>query len=290
MRREYISGILLGEGDQQLRVDKIMVRISTVALISVLICRFILYINGFFAGDDYDRRIHFSMALFTSALSFILISFALTKYRISWRQIGFSTFRSNAASFLIGTAIWIIPASIGLSITLIAGWAEIRLITEFSSLILNAVILYIIVFLMEAFPEEIILRGFIYSNLNILFPRWIAVILQTLIFSLFAFFIGAMYSFEQIMFIPGFGFMLGYIRAKSGNVWTSIGFHAALMTASQILNPIHGNFVVNGIFAVRFFAFNLVPYILGAIALEYIYPHNKWNEKFSIYESNGNDQ
>ena len=81
------------------------------------------------------------------------------------------------------------------------------------------------------------------------------------------------------MFIPGFGFMLGYFRAKSGNVWTTIGFHAAIMTASQILSPIHGNFDVSGIFAVRFFAFNLLPYVLGAIALDYIYPKHNWSEK-----------
>ncbi|MGI6704306.1 MAG: type II CAAX prenyl endopeptidase Rce1 family protein [Clostridia bacterium] len=75
------------------------------------------------------------------------------------------------------------------------------------------------------------------AHLNALFPHWITLIIQTLIFSLFAYFVGAIYSLEQLLFIPGYGFMLGYFRAKSGNVWTSIGFHVAIMTASQILNP-----------------------------------------------------
>lgn len=226
------------------------------------------------------------MAFLTSTLSFILISTVIRIGKNSWKQIGYSSFRTNFTSFLIGTAIWAIPASIGLFISLMTGWAEITVKIDISKLILSVGTLYVIIFLIEAFPEEIILRGYIYSHLNILFPHWVVVIIQTVVFSLFAFFIGAMYSFEQIMFIPGFGFMLGYIRAKSGNVWTSIGFHSAIMTASQILNPIHGNFEVNGIFAVRFFAFNLLPNILGAIALEYIYPNHKWSEKYSIHKRN----
>lgn len=262
-----------------MRVNKVIIKISVVSILSILIWRFALYLNAVFAGAEYDRTTHFIMALVIAILSFILINTARKKDKISWKQIGMSRLRTNTISFLVGTATWAIPASIGLVISLMAGWAEITITTDLSKLILSVVILYIIIFLVEAFPEELIFRGYIYSYLNTLFPHWLVLIMQTLIFTLFAYFIGAMYSFEQIMFIPGFGFMLGYFRAKSGNVWTTIGFHAAIMTASQILSPIHGNFDVSGIFAVRFFAFNLLPYVLGAIALDYIYPKHNWSEK-----------
>jgi len=99
----------------------------------------------------------------------------------------------------------------------------------------------------------------------------------------FAYFVGALYSVEQLLFIPGYGFMLGYFRAKSENVWTSIGFHVVIMTATQILNPSQSHFDVSGVFAIRFVAFNFLPYILGAIALEYIYPKNNWYDTISIY-------
>lgn len=264
-----------------MRVNKVIMKIGVVSILSILIWRFVLYLNFLFAGVEYNRTTHFIMALAITILSFILINTARIKDKISWNQIGMSSLRTNTISFLVGTAIWIIPASIGLVISLLAGWAEITITADLSQLFLSVVILYIIIFLVEAFPEELIFRGYIYSYLNTLFPHWLVIIMQTLIFSLFAYFIGAMYSFEQIMFIPGFGFMLGYFRAKSGNVWTSMGFHAAIMTASQILSPIHGNFDVSGIFAVRFFAFNLLPYIFGAIALEYIYPKHNWSEKIN---------
>lgn len=261
---------------------QMLVRVGIVSLISILIWRFILYLNGIFAGVGYNCRTHFFIAVAITILCFTLIDTVRRIDKISWNKLGMDDFRRNIISFFVGTVLWVIPAGCALVICLLAGWAEITVITNLNQILLSTLILYIIVFLMEAFPEELILRGYIYSYLNTLFPHWITLIIQTLVFSLFAYFIGAMYSLEQLLFIPGFGFMLGYFRAKSGNVWTSIGFHAAIMTGTQILNPIHDQFDVSGLFALRFFAFNLLPYALGSIALEFIYPKHDWNEKVLI--------
>lgn len=257
-------------------------RIGIVLLFSILIWRFILYLNGVFAGDVYNSTTHFFIALSITFLSFILVNTVRRIDKISWNKLGMGDFCTNIISFFVGTMLWAIPAVIGLVICLLGGWAEITVTTNLNQLLLSVLILYITVFLMEAFPEEIILRGYVYSYLNTLFPHWITLIMQSLIFSLFAYFLGAMYSVVQLLFIPGFGFILGYFRAKSGNVWTSIGFHAAIMTATQILSPIHNHFDVSGTFAIRFFAFNLLPYVLGTIALELIYPKHNWGEKVLI--------
>jgi membrane protease YdiL (CAAX protease family) len=245
-----------------LKVRNMVIRIGTVLLFSILIWRLFLYLNGVFSGDDDNSTIHFFTGLSITILCFILVNTALRIDKISWKQIGISSLRTNIISFFTGTILWAIPAIIGLVICLLIGSSEITVITNLNQLILSILILYITVLLIEAFPEELISRGYIYSYLNALFPHWITLIVQTLIFSLFAYFVGAIYSLEQLLFIPGYGFMLGYFRAKSGNVWTSIGFHVAIMTASQILNPIHSHFDVSGVFAIRFFAFNLLPYIL----------------------------
>lgn len=256
-----------------------IMKIAVVTLSSFLIWRFILYLNAVFSVNEYDSTIHFFTGLAITIFSFILVNTALKIDKISWQQIGMSSLvAKNIISFCVGTILWLIPAVIGLVICLLAGWAEITVITNLNQLLLSIFLLYITVFLIEAFPEELIMRGYIYSNLNAKFSHLITLIIQTVIFSLFAYFVGAIYSLEQLLFIPGFGFILGYFRAKSGNVWTSIGFHLAIMTGSQILNPIHGHFDVNGVFAIRFFAFNLLPYIIGAIVLEYIYPKQNWSE------------
>lgn len=252
----------------------IIVRIGIVLLFSILIWRFILYLNSMISGDEYNRGTHFFIALATTILCFILIDTARRIDKISWKKIGMSSLSGNIISFFIGTMIWAIPAVLGLIICLLAGWAKITVTANLNQFLWRVLILYITVFLMEAFPEELILRGYIYSYLNALFPNWITLFLQSLIFSVFAYFIGAMYSLEQLFFIPAYGFMLGYFRAKSRNVWTSIGFHVAVMTATQILNPMHSYFDVNGVFVIRFFAFNLLPYTLGSIALDFIYPED----------------
>lgn len=188
----------------------------------------------------------------------------------------------NFRSFIMGIVLWLVPAIIGLGISLLAGWVELTVTTNLSQLIVSVVILFITVFLIEAFPEELINRGYIYSLINTRLPHWITLIIQTLVFSLFGFLVGAMYSYEQFQFIIGFGFMMGYFRARSGNVWTSIGFHTAIMTGTQILSPVHNHFAISGDFMIRFFAFNLVPYILASIALEYIKPNHNWQETVPI--------
>src|SRR5690625_3054233 len=108
------------------------------------------------------------------------------------------------------------------------GWVEIQVHTDLKYLLLSILILFITIFFIEALPEELIFMGYVYRYLNALFPHWGTIILQTLLFSLFAYFIGAIYSVEQLQFIPSFAIILGVFRAISGSVWTSIGFHVAI--------------------------------------------------------------
>ena len=261
-----------------LQARNMMVRIGVVSIFSILIWRFILYLNGLFSGNEYNRTTHFFIALAVTILCFILIDTARRIDKISWKQIGMSSLRTNIISFFIGTVVWAIPAALGLVIVLLAGWAEITVTTDLNQLLLSVLILYIIVFLMEAFPEELILRGYVYSYLNTMFPHWITLFIQSLIFSLFAYFIGAIYSVEQLQFIPSFAIILGVFRAISGSVWTSIGFHVAIMTAFQILGPIHGHFDVSGIMTLKLFAFILLPCVVGATVLSFIYSNHNWRK------------
>ncbi len=261
-----------------MKIKSMFFKVSIVFFFSVLIWKIVLHFNELYSGDSYSSMIHFLTALGIAVLSFILIDIMRRIDKISWKNLGMGSISSNISSFFVGTMLWLIPATIGIVITLLAGWAEITILSSLNQILLSTIVLYAIVFLIEAFPEEIITRGYIYSYLNTIFPHWVTLILQTLLFTLFAYLVGAVYSIEQLLFIPGYGFMLGYFRSKSGNVWASIGFHVSIMTASQILNPVHGNFDVSGVFAIRFFAFNLLPYVLGAFALEYIYPKHNWKE------------
>ncbi|WP_060207867.1 CPBP family intramembrane glutamic endopeptidase [Sporosarcina koreensis] len=265
----------------RLRMAKIVVRIFVVLILTIIIWRFISFLSDVFLGDEYNRASHFFIAIITSILSFLLLDFARRTDKVSWKRLGLSSFRTNITSFFVGFILWTIPAFIGLIICLMTGWVEITVQTDFKHLLLSVFILIITVFFIEAFPEELIFRGYFYHYLNKLSPHWVTLILQTLLFSLFGYFIGAIYSFEQLLFIPGFALILGYFRAVSGNVWTAIGFHVAIMTATQILSPLHHHFEVSGIFTLQFFAFILFPSVLGFIALDFIYPKLNWQDKES---------
>ncbi|CDQ39993.1 CAAX amino terminal protease self-immunity [Virgibacillus salexigens] len=261
------------------KMKDIIIRIAAVSASSIIIWNFITYLSDTFMAQQYSPLSHFIIALITTVLTVILLQIALKTDKTSWNQLGQLTVKTNIFSFLLGFFLWTIPAFIGLYICLMLGWVEIKVYTDLSYLLMSILILFITVFFIEALPEELVFRGYIYRYLNALFPHWGTIILQALLFSLFASFIGAMYSVEQLQFIPGFAIILGVLRAISGSVWTSIGFHAAIMTATQILGPIHGHFDVSGMFTLQFLSFILLPSVVGAIVLSFIYSNHNWKRK-----------
>jgi membrane protease YdiL (CAAX protease family) len=261
---------------------KIIMRAAGVLLLSVIIWRLIGYLNDRYLGDAYNQTHHFFIAVITALLSIILIDSVRRMDKLSWKKLGLDTLRKNAVSFLLGFMVWAIPAALGLIICIMAGWVQITAQTDFSQLLWSVLILLVTVFFIEALPEELIFRGLIYRYFHSLFPHGVTLFMQALVFSLFGYLIGALYSFEQLLFLPGFALILGYLRAVSGNIFTAIGFHTAMMTVTQILSPLHGHFDVSGMLTLQFFAFILIPSAVGAIALEFIYPKPKWLYKEAI--------
>src|SRR5690625_2403489 len=267
---------------KNLKKKDIIIRIVVVLVIGIIIWNFITYLSDTFMDHEYSPISHFIIALITTLLTVILIQGALKIDKISWNQLEPSNVKTKIYSFLQGFFLWTIPASIGLIICLLFGWVEIQVHTDLKFLLLSMLILFITVFFIEALPEELIFRGYIYRYLNALFPHWGTIILQTLLFSLYAYLIGAMYSVEQVQFIPGFAIILGVFRAISRSVWTSIGFHVAIMTAFQVLGPIHGHFDVSGLSTLQLVAFILLPSVVGATVLSFIYSTFNWNKKMPL--------
>lgn len=265
--------------EENFKMKDIALRVVAILISGIIIWKLMIHLSDMFIGQEYSPLMRFIIALLTTFLTVTLIQVALKMDKMTWSHLGQTTLRTNIISFFLGFFLWTIPASIGLYICFMLGWVEIKFHSDLNELLLSMMILFITVFLIEALPEELIFRGYIYRYLHACFPQWGTIILQALLFSLFAYFIGAMYSVEQLQFIPGFAIILGMFRAISGNVWTSIGFHVAIMTATQILGPIHGHFDVNGIFTLRFFAFILLPSVVGAIVLSFMNVNHNWSKK-----------
>lgn len=122
------------------------------------------------------------------------------------------------------------------------------------------------VLLIEAIPEELIFRGYLQGLAAGLLSPWLAVFTQAGLFLLFAWAIDATDAPGQWSFLPGFALILGGLRLMGGNLGWPIGFHAALMIATQWLLA-HGHFLVNNAMAIQVVAFVVLPSAVYGVVL-----------------------
>lgn len=160
------------------------------------------------AGEGYNSIIHFCTAFGIAAVSYLLIACMRRKDKLSWEEIGISKPGKNIHSFVLGTLLWLIPACIGLFICLITGWVKLTALMNLQQSLLRVLILYVIVFFMEAFPEELIFRGYYYSRIHVISSHFVTILIQTVLFTAFAFLIGSINSLEQLLFLPGYAIIL----------------------------------------------------------------------------------
>lgn len=231
----------------------------------------ILHAPGALFGPPYEDRIgHTIRAVAATVLGVGLVVLArrgldrrplaglrLTSLREGWRWL------------LAGMAFWLALAGAGAAIALGAGWAGITSSGLTQQLVLLAVYLPALVFLYEALPEELIFRGYIFRNLADRFPQWVAIVGQAAAFSLFGVMIGAAQNVERILLFVTFALVLGLLRALTGNLWTSIGFHLAFQYVTQFLSAAeHADAVqVSGRPDLEVVAFWALPIVIGGVVV-----------------------
>jgi membrane protease YdiL (CAAX protease family) len=191
--------------------------------------------------------------------------------------IGHHAAAANARAFLFGAGLWLAPALAGLALCIAAGWTTVTLEVSPAGLLGTIPIVALGVLLVEAFPEELALRGYIQGVLGQRCAAWVAMCLQALLFLGFAWAVGALSSAQQWMFLPGFALVLGYARAVGGSIWVSIGIHTAWMTTTQLLlSPLYGMATVQGVQTLQFVAFVLLPSATICTVLASLHPRFSW--------------
>lgn len=191
-----------------------------------------------FLGEDYSRAAHVVRALGATALTVPLLVAArrlldrepfsglrLTPLRVGWRPL------------LIGILWWAVPAAVAGSVVVALGWAELTVQEPTGSLLAGIAALTALVFLYEALPEELIFRGYFYTNLA---ERWspaATVLAQAVLFTLWAVAIGAARSIDRIVLLFAFACALGVLRTATADLWSAIGFHWAFQVTAQFLGP-----------------------------------------------------
>lgn len=140
----------------------------------------------------------------------------------------------------VGISAFMVPALAGLAVGVATGAITISLRVSTPEAIGIILLLVVSVFVLEALPEELIFRGYVYRNLITAVAPLIAVLLQATLFAIFGTAIWVVGSGWQVIderfwIFLGVGIVTGLIRLVAGSVWASIGFHWAFQVVAQSL-------------------------------------------------------
>ena len=246
-------------------------RVAVVFLAVTLVWLFVTQGLGSFFGPAYSDRVgHAVRAVLTSALVVPLI-FLARRYldRRSWEGLRFTSLRTGWRWLLFGMVFWLVAAGLGLVVTVVLGWTRISLGTPSVGILLLFLYLPVLVFLYEALPEELIFRGYLYRNLSARYARWVSVLAQATLFTLWGAAIGAAGSVDRVVLFFTFSVALGILRVISGNLWATIGFHLAFQWVTQLVSAAvrEGSLQIAEQPTLELVVFWFFPIVLGSIAL-----------------------
>lgn len=246
-------------------------RVAVVFLAVTLVWLFVTQGLGSFFGPAYSDRVgHAVRALLTSALVVPLI-FLARRYldRRSWEGLRFTSLRTGWRWLLFGMVFWLVAVGLGLVVTVVLGWTRISLGTPSVGILLLFLYLPVLVFLYESLPEELIFRGYLYRNLSARYARWVSVLAQATLFTLWGAAIGAAGSVDRVVLFFTFSVALGILRVISGNLWATIGFHLAFQWVTQLVSAAvrEGSLQIAEQPTLELVVFWFFPIVLGSIAL-----------------------
>ncbi|ODT73773.1 MAG: hypothetical protein ABS76_38475 [Pelagibacterium sp. SCN 64-44] len=228
-------------------------------------------------GPEYDVDRHVFMAVLTSALVVPMIVMA-RRYldREKFVGLGLAVDASALKPLLVGALAWFGPFLLGLAVCLGFGLVDIRATASWGEIFAFVPLLIVLVFLLEALPEELAFRGYLQTNLGKLLEPWLAVTVQAALFgswgvALWLITSGGIDPLHASLFYV-MGAVLGMFRIITGSVWTGIGFHLAFQTVAQLLmNAERGHFAIDGVFWLQVLALGAVPFSLAIPIVERFY-------------------
>lgn len=161
-----------------------------------------------------------------------------------WSTLGLQGWREGWRPFLIGTASFVVPSVIGLTVAVVAGWVRITSTAAPIGLLAGILFTVATVLLLEAVPEELIFRGYVYRNLSSAMAPLVAVLVQAGLFALLGTALWVVTTGWGVLLERGglflaMGVLLGILCLISGSVWNPIGFHLGFQVIAQSLltNP-----------------------------------------------------
>lgn len=217
-------------------------RLAAVSVGALLIWLLVVQVSArLFPGDEAAPLNHAVNAALVFVLAVPMV--VLARRRLDRRPfggLGLEWSRRAWRPFTAGALAWLVPAGGALAVALGAGWVEVAPRLSAGELLGAVALLLVLVFVFEAFPEELIFRGYLYRNLSAELAPWVAVLVQAGIFAVFG---GLLWGIAagpeavpgRLALFFGMAVVLGLLRLMTGSVWTCVGFHLAFQTVAQLL-------------------------------------------------------
>ena len=234
------------------------IHLALVLFISLLVGVIIGFTVGFIEGF-YSINIDTEILLddlnvygkiIENVILIILIVIVWTKFiKRPISNMGLTSFKKDYKDFIVGLVFGIIMISVVFGLLLVSGNASVDSWQPKFSLEL---LLWLLVFILVGFGEEILGRGYIMSVLRQTKSLPMVVIISSVIF-------GLMHAFNPgvgilpIINITLVGTLFAYMYIKSGNIWMPIGYH---ITWNYFMGNVYG-FKVSGLDTASILSTNL---------------------------------
>jgi uncharacterized protein len=248
-------------------------RVALVFIAATLIAIGIAQTTVALFGQDYSRTGHIARAV-AALLLYVPLVVAARRFldRGQLSGLGVAPFPAAWRPLLLGAAAWVVPAAIGCAVVMGLGWSRITLQGSAGALAAVVAVRMVLVLIYEALPEELLFRGYLYHHVATVVPRWLAVVVQAVLFTLWGVLAGAAGTVDRIVLFAGFALVLGIIRARTGTVWTTVGFHLAFQTVAQVTSPVETVLAVTDLLTLQAIAFVLLPFVLGPLIAMWAHP------------------
>lgn len=187
-------------------------------------------------SEEYDRGTHALRAVLM-ALTMVAIALAASRWldRRPARHLGVAA-GGALRQITAGASAWLLPAAAAYAACALLGLARIDLVVTPAALLTAVLTQILLVLLLEALPEELVFRGYVFGNLRERFGLWPTILTQAGLFALWAVLVGAVSDPGRLAMLLGVGVSLGYLRAATGSIWPCVGFHLAFQTSAQLLS------------------------------------------------------
>lgn len=209
-------------------------------------------------------RIAVGIVISAATLTVIALLTRIADHR-RMSEAGLTSMRSGWRLAVWGAIVWTIPAAATFGVLALLGTPLTSTVAG-PELARTVILLLLAVLLAEALPEEAVFRGYVTTALGTLTRGWGVIIVQALLFTLFAALLRQNANPADLSLFLAMGIGFGYLRMITGSVWMPIGFHTAFQTGAQLVLT-HDAIDFAGGAGAAMLALGVIPFSVAAILI-----------------------